>query len=458
MKWKMYKVVPHEKLSVEHGWWLVVVVSCQLYHICGWYYIFFCLFSYPSLLELHYGGRMNKSQTAREWAMEVGLLVREAEWRLDAELFLNEYPRWELGAPHQSIILHEMFLHATEQGWKEAERLICWGHQGSVSRPDLEVDQSAMELMGYWTSHKEIWDIYHSVYLLRRSPGFPPCGSQQRREAICDILSSLRSQLHRWVYPAAAEETWGPVDEHRSRPRRRGDLHEEALWEARVACQRALEAAQVLKSNIERLSWGMRNVPQTHSCSCSQSHLQGLSLDRWPRSPSRSWQERRVTFWELEVEPNTKEGWESYPPEPSIIDVETWLDWQACQLDMPCWWMELIAIPGVEDPQKLIWKIQASFSIPEVRSRVFPGQDYTAPPAPKCLTQNVFFPDELSYQDVQQQPFLLTVAYAQGLQYWAEKLNPSEDPDFCPLVRSVIEFWRGWKSMSYLPNGTSLGA
>ena len=57
---------------------------------------------------------MNKAQTAREWAIEVGLLLREAEHRLDAELFLDECHRWELGAPHQSIILHEMFLHATE--------------------------------------------------------------------------------------------------------------------------------------------------------------------------------------------------------------------------------------------------------------------------------------------------------------------------------------------------------
>ena len=81
----------------------------------SWMVLYFCcLFSYPSLLELHYGGRMNKSQTAREWAMEVGLSVREAEQRLNAKLFLREYPRWELGAPHQSVILHEMFLYATE--------------------------------------------------------------------------------------------------------------------------------------------------------------------------------------------------------------------------------------------------------------------------------------------------------------------------------------------------------
>ena len=51
----------------------------------------------------------------------------------------------------------------------------------------------------------------------------------------------------------------------------------------------------------------------------------------------------------------------------------------------------------------------------------------------------MFLLDELSYQDVQQQPFLLTVAYAQGLQYWAEKLKPPEDPDFCCLARCVKE-------------------
>ena len=200
-----------------------------------------------------------------------------------------------------------------------------------------------------------------------------------------------------------------------------------------------LEATQVLKSDIERLSQGMRDVQQTRSHSYSRSCPQSHSLDRRPRSPSSSWPERRVTFWELEVEPDPKESMKSYPQEPSIKDIETWLDWQACQLDMPCWWMEPTAIPGVEDPWKLAQKIWASFSIPEVRSRVFLRQDYTAPPAPKCLTQNVFLPNELSYQDVWQQPVLLTVAYPQGLQYWVEKFNLPDDPHFCPLVRSVIE-------------------
>ena len=57
-----------------------------------------------------------------------------------------------------------------------------------------------------------------------------------------------------------------------------------------------------------------------------------------------------MTFQEPEVELDPEEDGESYPQEPSIVDVETWLDWQAHQLDMPYWWMELTAIPGVEDP------------------------------------------------------------------------------------------------------------
>ena len=35
---------------------------------------FYCLFSYPGLLELHYGGWVKKSQIAKEWARETGTL------------------------------------------------------------------------------------------------------------------------------------------------------------------------------------------------------------------------------------------------------------------------------------------------------------------------------------------------------------------------------------------------
>ena len=158
-----------------------------------------------------------------------------------------------------------------------------------------------------------------------------------------------------------------------------------------------------------------------------------------PRIPSKPLPERRLTFREPEVEPNPKGGMEDYSPEPPVSDMETWLEWQSCQLGTPTWWSELTAIVGVKDPPKLAHEIWASFSIPKVRMRALLRQEYTVPPAPKCLNRNAFLPGKLSYQDVRQQPILLTVAYARGLQYWVEELNPPESPDSCPLVGSVVE-------------------
>ena len=85
----------------------------------------------------------------------MGTSVRESEHRIDVELFLGEYPRWELGTLHWSVILHEMFLHAAERGWKKAECVVYWGYQGSALEPDPEAGHSTMELVGYWTPHKE---------------------------------------------------------------------------------------------------------------------------------------------------------------------------------------------------------------------------------------------------------------------------------------------------------------
>ena len=158
-----------------------------------------------------------------------------------------------------------------------------------------------MKLVGYWTSHKEIRDLYHSVYLLGRSAGPLPCKPQQRKEAIRDILSSQRNHLHRQVYVVAAkEDARGAVNESQSRSRRSEDSHKETLWEAMAACQRVLEAAQMLESDIERLCQGLRDV-QCAPHGCSSSHPWSWSLDRCLRSWSRYGQERRVTFWEPEV-------------------------------------------------------------------------------------------------------------------------------------------------------------
>ena len=135
-------------------------------------------------------------------------------------------------------------------------------------RSDPEADVPTIKPVGYQTSHKEIRDLYHSVYLLRRLPGPLPCGPQQRKEAIQDILFSLRNWLHRWAYPAASkEDAPEAAAEPWSRSRRRENPHNEALWEAREAHQWELKAAHMLESDIERLHWwvGDAQNPNPHS-------------------------------------------------------------------------------------------------------------------------------------------------------------------------------------------------
>ena len=109
------------------------------------------------------------------------------------------------------------------------------------------------------------------------------------------------------------------------------------------------------------------------------------------------------------------------------------------QLGTPAWWEELGAILGIEDWHKFSWKIRASFYIPEVWLRVSLEQGYTLPPAPQSLNRSTFLPERLAYQDVRQQPALLTIADAWCLQDWVEKHNLPRNPDFCPLAESIRE-------------------
>ena len=68
--------------------------------------------------------------------------------------------------------------------------------------------------------------------------------------------------------------------------------------------------------------------------------------------------------------------------EPSINDLEMWLEYQVRQLGTPLWWGELEAIPGIANLHKFAQKIRASFYVLEVWSRMFPEEGYSAPPAP----------------------------------------------------------------------------
>ena len=423
-------------------------------------YPYYCyLPSYSTLLELHYGDCIKRSQVIQERWGSLFWSQRAERW-VDLELFLDEYPWWGLGTPHQSVVLHEMFLHTAEQWQKEVECMFCQGCWGSIYEPDPGVDQSAMELVGYQTSWKEMRDVYHSIYLLKRSPRCPSCREWQRRRTIQDIISSLMDWLQRQAYPTAARDLdpwggeWVRLDWQGS--------YEVAL---QAAHQRALETAEALQSDLERLDKEQRERSQAHSHSWSRSRAHPRS---WSRTHSRSWSgnhtgansqscsngdlwdvhpwspdkpppRRRVTFNDPKDEKGPAREEVGCSPEPSIGDLDTWLEFQAGQLGTPTWWEELEVIPGIKDWHKFAQKIRASFYIPEVWIKACPEQGFTTPLAPQSLNRSAFLPEKLAYQDVQQQPALLTIAYAWSLQYWVEKNNLQRNPDFHPFAESIRE-------------------
>ena len=125
--------------------------------------------------------------------------------------------------------------------------------------------------------------------------------------------------------------------------------------------------------------------------------------------------------------------------EPSVDDLEMWLEFQAGQLGTPAWWEELAVVPGIKDRCKFTQKIRVSFYVPEVYLRVSLEWVYTAPPTPWVLDRGAFHPEKFAYQEVRQRLILLMIAYARCLQHWAEKHNLPKNPDFHPWVECVRE-------------------
>ena len=385
---------------------------------------------------------------------------------VESDLFLDEYPRWDLGTPHQPIILCKMFLHAAARGQKEAECMCHQGCRGSVKEPNPEMGQSALQLIGYCTSPVELRDVYHSIYLLNRAPGFPFCRAAQRRMAIQEILSSLQERLRRRTSPDRTEDL--PNDVRGLAP---PQSYKAALW---AACQKMIDTAAALQSDLDRLDNKSRGRSRTRSQSSSQ-HKTWFSSQWRVHSRSRCWAHSQIWLENRARSPSQDHCWihlqselahspthiqelphrwvsfcmpeggdETTEREKSVTkltveDLETWLEHQVGQLGTPTWWRELEAIPDIKDPCKFARKIWASFYVPEVWSWMNPGQPFSMPPAPRNLNRGAFHPKRLEYQDVRQRPTLLTMAYCRCLQHWAEKHYPPMSPEARPLAKSMRE-------------------
>ena len=78
----------------------------------------------------------------------MGISVREAERCLDADVFLDEHPRWPPLGSHCQYIMHQMFAYAKAMGQLEHNQGMCQGQGQPSPKWDLGVKPSAMELVG----------------------------------------------------------------------------------------------------------------------------------------------------------------------------------------------------------------------------------------------------------------------------------------------------------------------
>ena len=53
-------------------------------------------------------------------------------------------PQWDARGQHHPFILQWMVLHAAKSGQKEAERIICCGHQQVLPKLDPKADMPAI--------------------------------------------------------------------------------------------------------------------------------------------------------------------------------------------------------------------------------------------------------------------------------------------------------------------------
>ena len=294
---------------------------------CHKYLVLHCCFSYHSLLELHYTDKWNKLAAAKKWAQAEGISEWEVEQCLDMDLFLDKYPRWKADGLQCPVILQGMFSHAEMAGQKEYEWAICCDHKQSYLGLDAKAEVPTIQLVGFKTTRDEIWELYNSIYQLRRSPGPPPYGPECTEELVQEICTFLKERL--WWRQGSSqskeESEWSPTSTLRMQVGGDGSCNH-ALSKAREAHQQVIEATHMLEEKIEwlsQLATRIGSTSQWHSCShgcvrrqsrgCLRGHTrtptgedhartpmatscQGNQRGRCFPSPSPTQPRRQVTF------------------------------------------------------------------------------------------------------------------------------------------------------------------
>ena len=95
-----------------------------------------------------------------------GILVREADRGLDADVYLEEHHWWAPCGLCCQFLLQRMFLHAAATGQKEYDHTFNQGCQEALLEEDLEAEPSAIQLICPESTREETAEIYWDVYQL----------------------------------------------------------------------------------------------------------------------------------------------------------------------------------------------------------------------------------------------------------------------------------------------------
>ena len=146
-----------------------------------------------------------------------------------------------------------MFLHATSEGQKEAEWVVCQGHWQHMPQLDPEVGIPSIKMVHLEIDREKLLDLYLEVYKLHRLPSSPP----GELAILKEVSSALPCHSLEEKGTPDAQRLPNPEDFHPpwSRPswlEREGSL-DRSLARVCKAHWKVLSTAATLEEEIEKL-------------------------------------------------------------------------------------------------------------------------------------------------------------------------------------------------------------
>ena len=418
-------------------------------------HLFYFFYSYHDLMVAKYGCKREKSREAKWRSTEEQKPMQEMERAVDVDLFLEAQEQWAKDSPHCLIILHEMFLHAESQGWKEAEQVVCWGHQQHMPWLDPEVGTPTVQLVHPEIDREQLLELYLEVYKLHRLPD-TPSGELAILEEISSILpyhpleEEDTPNFQRLLSPKSFHLPWSRLSLWEWE-----DSIDRSLARVHEAHQKALSIVVTLEEEIERLyrkkahshpeqrqrdSYGSEERSRKRQCKANFSSQPTASWSTNPDMPSSGMGseggdsdlgdppqlQAEVASFLQGSSKTTEEENKEMSPEPPISQPTEWVWWKAERCDVPNWWVELSTVL-LEDIERLARQVRALFKLPKCMHKLNPEEaPFHAPLAPPCLHQQRFMPPIMSAfacWGIWEIPREKMIAYTRALQCLAEWHN-----------------------------------